>query len=429
MLAPAWSRLIGALLLATVCWGYSGTTALAANKLQSVSKNQKLIGNDFEFPPDIQGAIDKLNINGYISTHGGKITTDEDNVWFLGDAPIPLCFYRDPQYNYSKDEIVSLVEESFRNWRKFFERNSLDQKLEGFQDGRARAISTEVVWQKNCESRPDQLLVIFGPSPVPNPAAIDSQFGFAARGPYDHQSFRTGGVIWIKKGISSRLKLKALILHELGHIFGMKHNSVFVMDEKIADRLSNVEDPFFGQIESAHWPYTLKAGDTIDWTYTSQCNGVAGYATVRNELSSALATRLGIQSDDCFKLTAKYLKRQGVKRQSLELTFETLAGIPQTFTGKFESHVRAATSFSKGPTVYTQWRVTGSNGQDLLRWSRKNFDSTPYLFPLQGAFSMDSGEIPEKFPALIEMDRGPQLSLFISATNQWWNGIFPIGLY
>src|SRR5207245_511209 len=72
------------------------------------------------------------------------------------------------------------------------------------------------------------------------------------------------------------------LLHQLGHVFGMPHNSVFVMDEHVAGTFFETESqvpferdwyadpilPFlFGHIESPSWPYRWREGESLELTF------------------------------------------------------------------------------------------------------------------------------------------------------------------
>ncbi len=404
-------------------------TAEASSKPQrgGVVSGGVVVG-DLGLDRELFDKVGDLIRDGYISTHGGKVKTDEENVWFLGREKIPLCVLRADDFPLSEPELRSLIHEAFVEWRSFFAKYKMDDvQLDGFSDGKSRGMTLEIEISESCSHPRKELLFLFGSTfgEMSLPEGIDHALGLAMRWPYDHKEYRSGGIIWVKGWTSDRVKIKHILLHEVGHVFGMKHNSTFVMDAKIADRLLHVSDGEFGKIESVHWPYTLERGSEVDMSYTFECQGVKGF-TINSSLPKEILEKLELDRNGCFRLGLKYVSRRGLSNQKLQLTISTLEGKSFEFSGSFTSHLRAATKSTKGPSLYTQWRVFGRD--DLLISTTKNFDTSAYLFPLQGQFESSVRGEKVKFPAIVEMNRGPSISMFLSDSAKWWNGLFPVGL-
>jgi hypothetical protein len=196
------------------------------------------------------------------SSGGGGRTTDEGNPWFLGEAPIPYCVKVAPGFPVSKEKVTQEIREAFDQWNTVFKRYGLYHKnLPGkFSDGKSRYITTEAIEIPICDDRTHQLEFKIG--------FVDqevSQFfeenskatvGLAQHREYDHQTFRTGGYIWIAPDdwIDGKelnmlpvkrfpvweekpTRFNSILIHEIGHVLGFPHLAGSVMDETIFSHL------------------------------------------------------------------------------------------------------------------------------------------------------------------------------------------------
>lgn len=201
---------------------------------------------------------------GWISGGAGEIT-DEGNPWFLGShKPIDYCVAVDPNFPLSTATVQKLIWESFREWKQVLQGYGLDRPdlIGPFQDGEKRGLALNVRQVEKCDDPEHQLRFKIG--------IVDEEMegffkihtrsivGVAHRRDYDHQTFRTGGFIWVApQGWIPQTQLrgslpegvagfpdweqdnhfKTILLHEIGHVFGFPHLDYTIMREDIFEHL------------------------------------------------------------------------------------------------------------------------------------------------------------------------------------------------
>ena len=182
---------------------------------------------------------------GWVSGGGNNIYSDFDNPWFLGEEAIEYCIDSSNDFPIKKEVIKDIIKESFNDWKQVFQRYGLYRtNLPGiFKDNKKRSITVDAREVETCTNPKKQLRFNIG---IIN-KEINEYFishskqsiGLAIRKDYDHKDFRTGGIIWVApknwigryagNGVdlkefpiwNKRSQFKAIILHELGHVFGI----------------------------------------------------------------------------------------------------------------------------------------------------------------------------------------------------------------
>jgi hypothetical protein len=224
-------------------------------------------------------------VGGWIGS-GGDTQHEVDNIWFMGRKPVRYCIKISDTNEFSRSEIQRLVKESLSEWQAFFRKYRISSRplavdVEKFKinlsNGKAPLLSTNFV-EFDCSAESletidpkDKLYLFFGVEnsliKIYKKLNTENALGLALRKKYNHKSNKNGGFVWIKEfEKSSESKLKHMILHELGHIFGMKHDSVFVMSNDVAEELEEGElysEEYFGEIESDSWKYRYLPSEKI----------------------------------------------------------------------------------------------------------------------------------------------------------------------
>lgn len=364
-----------------------------------------------------------VSLNSYagISTNGGNITTDQDNVWYLGDKTINYCVERNPTFSINLSEGRQLIRESINDWVLFFRKYELDQMMfNNLKNGMNLKLSLQFNEIDKCNDDPELLRFELGAddADVKRALALDNQanaLALAIRQDYNHETYRNGGRIWIRSANLNKHQVKHLLLHELGHIFGMAHDSVFVMDTQIADMVrTKSQDQFFGQIESAGWIYDLNSGDTVNIT--------AGGRIGKNAEPNFIL--LGFTEIFGFNRNNGHEAKMHVERGSspfpmwdAKLTFrevETDRLVEMKgkllFSEAYQDNIKG----NKGPVLYTDWHCSKCG-----KWGshyRRQLDPRPIGLESAGRFIYNG----VAYPAILENRKGLLLRVFITSTTLWW---------
>jgi hypothetical protein len=365
--------------------------------------------------------------------HGADIDADQNNVWFLGPEPISYCVTLEPGSAVDQAEAVSLVNEAFAKWYAFFTRHRYTDLAFGvpdktilqdgkLPDGQGRKLSLVPVEIAHCGAPTRQLEIKFSKHADKN-WTLDSEhaFGAAIRGPYDHVSYRTGGTVWISTALKNRPERLHVLLHELGHVFGMSHNSTYVMFDKIARLIQTTRQggagaqAMLGMIESPSWKYLIWPGDTLELTTTI----ISG----TNAVMSSPASNVFLPTSRIFVpgLTSpaklRYLgKRAGEHNFQLDLR-------SSTGTAVLDGHFyRRYHSFEVGPSLFTFWvGKTGLfSGKLYLEMMRSEANELggggSRQPPLEGTFRWNH----QLYPAVIEFPYGAVVKLFDPNNLRWF---------
>jgi hypothetical protein len=390
---------------------------------------------------------DSEKLNGW-SGNGGDFNNESDNIWFVGEKAVRYCILSDENYPLNKSQLQVLVKETIDEWKTFFTRYKLqNSSVNGagesglqFPDRVERKLSLEFN-EFSCdisdiEKTPKESIhFLFGVSnkilSTYKNLATEHALGIALRQKYNHKTYRNGGLVWLGNFSPERNKIKHLLLHEMGHVFGMKHNSVFVMDEHVADQVQNKEiflESFFGKIESDSWRYRIIPRETLVLTShkgrtfpgARGCANNDRYLPIRF-MPKRIRPIFGFRNKGCFKATLKMLAGlDAKKRKTFVLEFTNLRGnIRQTLTGKFSYQKKKAVKSTPSPGLFTFWKnplgEVGDGNLSLL-WRRLNLDKRPFEIPAQGSFDVRN----RKLGVRIANDKGIHVSIFLP-NGRWWN--------
>lgn len=393
----------------------------------------------FFSPLAISSASDPDVINGAEggngwSSVGGDFYRGRDNIWFLGEKEINYCIDAQKNYPVSLNNLEELVKESLGNWISFFKKYNLDKRYLSLNGNRKFVPlikeklkpSLRYVYTGKCPKdfklAGESIHFLFGT----NPKLIESHkkmtgentLGFAIRKKYNHENLRNGGVVWISSLLKEKVRIKHILLHEIGHTLGMKHDSVFVMNEDIAYALRDNEtlDPeYFGKIEAPSWVYRLKSGDELILTdamgVRSNHNCQENYIP-NSSLPQFIRKALFLNFSDCHKISLTF-RDLSTKNKKFELKFNTPNGTKLFLSGIFNP-IENSLSDNFGPGVFTYWqRPNGTGGI----WERGVLDNRPPAIPSKGSFSNDLMNI----GGFISLNKGIKLDLYFPQTGKWWS--------
>ena len=190
---------------------------------------------------------------GGIGDGGGEQITAEANPWRLGPAPIEYCIERSSDFPQSKQELSVLVAEVFHDWEIFFHKYHMDGFFQHNAPNMPPLTLPLSAHELNfCSDKRSQIRFEFGVMNTEMRAYkaqyADRVLGFARRTNYDNRVFLGSDVVWIAPqnfyeehtgtminrfpDWTWRASLKHQLLHEVGHVFGMQHNSTWVMDSE-----------------------------------------------------------------------------------------------------------------------------------------------------------------------------------------------------
>ncbi len=381
----------------------------------------------------------KLFASGGWTGNGGFTTLEQNNPWFLGVGKIPYCVKVNKKFSINTGAVAYLIGQSSHRWGDFFNRYQMNlgfpySSLLSFQDGSKKQIMTEFEPSNNCDAifqyctgvsidnqkchnqLSSTVLFLIGESNSVVDSYINlngSAAGAAIRTEYNHSTGQSGGIIWISGGKNrSWSQTSHLLLHEIGHIFGMKHDSCWVMSKNIAHFLSNW--PGLGkleQIESASWPYSFKTGDSLLFTgsmATFEQDVPESYFPNKYYLQG-LESILGFTIDNSFQLSAE-ITNSSFGSLSLSLKFiEHPTGKTITLSG---------TAFAKNysqslvPSLYTKWNYKSTLKPE---YSMDYMDAGWVSDNLQGVLILNQ----RKVPFTLERKKGMILSLFFEEKGTW----------
>lgn len=389
------------------------------------------------------------------SGNGGGSRDESDNIWFIGDSstPIKYCLSKAPDYPLKGNELKSLIEQSITEWVEFFKSYNLaNNNLAGgfahprmntlqFSDGKNRKLITDFEYTNNCDEARLQFLFGLENKVITNykKFATEHPFGLAVRQRYDHKNFAHNGIIWIDNFSKKEKEIKHMILHELGHMFGMKHDSVPVMDENLVQFLGKRREfgsSFIGQIESDAWTYGLKENHPIVMTSTrgkkprrrrlpphaprreNLCGDDATFTTNRN-IPRPILRGLNLNKNDCHKVTLTYLgsqRERAMSKKLFTLEIEELNSKRKgVFSGKFKLSAGSRPKF-KGPGVVTKLKAKRLIMKEHKMFRKLTLEKTPDMLPLTGRFNLGR----EAFAAKMTSNKGLVIELFVPGAKSWW---------
>ncbi len=412
------------------------------------------------FPETVLESLERANLfaealsaddEGGWSGNGGGSRDESDNIWFIGDSPIKYCFSKAKDYPLNGNQIHALIKTSIKSWVSFFDSYGLTNvNLAGgyphprlnslqFPSGENKKLTTEFAYTNDCSKARLQFLFGIENKIIKNykKFATDHPYGLAVRQKYDHKNFAHSGVVWIDNFTKDKKEIRHMLLHELGHVFGMEHDSVPVMDEDMMKFLGSKRElltSFLGKIESDSWTYSLKENHPIVMTSTKGrrpkrrnhpthelkqvCGGDPTF-TPNRQIPRPVLRGFGLRKQDCHKLTLTYLGKlgQGRKRNrafTLEIE-ELFSKRKATFNGRLKPSQGRRPQIT-GPGVVTELKVDRPLGKKQKVFKKLTLEKSPNMLPLTGTFSLGQ----EKFAAKMTSYKGLVIELFVPEAKAWW---------
>ena len=368
---------------------------------------------------------------------GGDLNHTADNVWFMGKKKVHYCISKADSYPLSTQDLETLVKESIGQWVSFFKKYEINSKGL-FLPKRPEAtliaevvptLSTEFKYQGACEqedNNSEKLHLYFGIANKYIEAykhfSTENALGLAIRASFNHKTLRNGGYIWVDHFSNDVKRIKHMLLHELGHMFGMPHDSVFVMNEDIAYELKNTDhfnSDYFGSIESPSWVYRIKQAEPLVLT---SLKGIRFKPNRPNpcrikdfkpnkSLPIFIRKNLRLPERGCHKISLNLLKKEK-KNNYFELSIETRRK-NYSIKGILRPE-REALFNPKGPTVFTAFRPHPNDNKVIMR--KGIFDPIPPETPAKGSFKI----MGQNYATKLGQDKGLQLEIFFSKENRWW---------
>ncbi len=181
----------------------------------------------------------EASADGISSSGTGSVETFETNPWFIGDDVVNYCVQTSDGISLDGIRVQQVVRSAIEDWVSTLK--SVKPEYTGLQlpDGKRKTLSTRFSPQA-CDETTDLVFKIgvFDAQVEQDLAHLPVRtIGFAQMLQFQHKSGRARGYIWITPDQGPRKyidgegfwkrdnALYAVLLHELGHVFGIKHQS------------------------------------------------------------------------------------------------------------------------------------------------------------------------------------------------------------
>lgn len=193
-----------------------------------------------------------------VTDAGGRIVTWSENPWFLENtSKVEYCIEVDKEFGLSKSAVRPLVRDAFKVWKNFFAETVPEEYKEILTPYNRIKVGTQTFVEEDC-SDSSSIRFQFGfltdeqQQVFQNPRQF---IGAAVRTEYDTVELRSKGFVYIASLTGANapysnhiatdaysdfdhpskgsLALKVNLIHEIGHIFGLKHSSLPVMEAKV----------------------------------------------------------------------------------------------------------------------------------------------------------------------------------------------------
>lgn len=199
--------------------------------------------------------LNLANAGGWV-VGGGELIGDNNNPWFLQNTTeVKYCLKLDEQnFGLTRQESEKIIEEGFKFWMRQFQRQ--------FDTMPTFPIGRQTFKQVSCEQNPD-IQFQFGVldlEQLNNLKEIERKIAFTVRTDYDRVNMKGKGFVYISPE-SGPLKVQNprvvdrpwsrsksaltqfVLIHELGHIFGLQHASnIELMKENFVEQLVSAKD-------------------------------------------------------------------------------------------------------------------------------------------------------------------------------------------
>ena len=181
---------------------------------------------------------------GGMSTGGGELILDNDNPWWLENtSQVSYCINVDADhFHLSRERIGAVVQQALAYWKTEFGNARYPTNTAGTAQGTAK-IATQEFYEVACSNDTDMIFQ-FGVLGDGQRARLGDPRNFIAaaiRESYDKTQLRGRGFVYVApdsgpdQPLSSTLVanpwavangelLYRVVLHELGHVFGLEHN-------------------------------------------------------------------------------------------------------------------------------------------------------------------------------------------------------------
>lgn len=174
-----------------------------------------------------------------VGSAGDNVPDEHLAAWFVaGHGPIRVCFEVAPDFGVTRAEARAALVEALRLWGKYFE---------------PRRIALEPRYAIDHCSADTELAVYFGVESARVKAAKGQFYNptaFVHREKFDRDIPRGKGFVWVAKQASIRAappfpdwrrggRLLAVLLHELGHVYGSDHVPGTIMAAEISELLDS----------------------------------------------------------------------------------------------------------------------------------------------------------------------------------------------
>ncbi|MBS1986290.1 MAG: hypothetical protein JST16_19175 [Bdellovibrionales bacterium] len=167
----------------------------------------------------------------FVGNGSDKHAFTDDSAWFnrsFGPAPtVKVCIRRDPLFPISAGVAQNIFSDSVRIWKKYVAEHFIERQLPNFS------------FLTDCNGT-EQLTIYLG-STTPQTAAAKRKYinpeAFAELLNLDPSGDKSRGFLWFAPSTADNAwnteRLGALMLHELGHVFGCAHVDGTIMAEDI----------------------------------------------------------------------------------------------------------------------------------------------------------------------------------------------------
>ncbi len=179
-----------------------------------------------------------------VGSGGDNHAKDHLAAWFLGeDRPIAVCFEIGPEFGADKETVRKILESAFAQWGNYIKGHNL------YPEEKAPKLSTKLTLSDVCDGK-QELAVYLGVENAVVKAAkgqFDNPTAFVQRTHYDPATGLGRGFIYVSPAGSVRAnfpdwkregRLEAMLLHEIGHIYGNDHVPGTIMAQGISELLA-----------------------------------------------------------------------------------------------------------------------------------------------------------------------------------------------